>query len=481
MKVTGKPAACQAAADEAADRAGAEDGDPQRSAAPAIGRDALVGQPQAFGRRARSARRRRSACRRADTNSRRSAATAASSRSASRWPMPTVTSSWKPQWLRKEPRNSLRLLHSTIVSAGRIVDHEMREIGLAGDRAQRGELGRGEAHEIERARPRVGHIVEHRLFGRSGQGAGLAEVASSPSRAPPSSSRARKPILAPWTSLVSTEWLAGHLGEPDLVVVDASWHMPAQRPQRSRRISRRAHPRRALPRHRRGQRQVEPGAAHAADRRRSSARRWSSSASAATTASSSMTIRRSAPRRAAGSCFATSAPSRSRSSTAASRNGSPKAGRPRAASRSRARRASMRRSARARSSPRQQILAGLGRAAARRARQSRGSKAARPTRAPGVAPGHIPGARNLPFGALYNEDGTFKPLDEICSACSPRRASTRRSRSSPAAARASPPISLIFAAHLLGNDEARLYDGSWSEWGADPATPKAIGPGLAAG
>ena len=36
--------------------------------------------------------------------------------------------------------------------------------------------------------------------------------------------------------------------------------------------------------------------------------------------------------------------------------------------------------------------------------------------------------------------------------------------------------SLIFAARLLGNDDARLYDGSWSEWGADPATPKATGP-----
>src|SRR5437879_6028280 len=28
-------------------------------------------------------------------------------------------------------------------------------------------------------------------------------------------------------SLVSTEWLAEHLGERDLVVVDASWFMPA--------------------------------------------------------------------------------------------------------------------------------------------------------------------------------------------------------------------------------------------------------------
>ena len=31
--------------------------------------------------------------------------------------------------------------------------------------------------------------------------------------------------------------------------------------------------------------------------------------------------------------------------------------------------------------------------------------------------------------------------------------------------------SLIFAARLLGNRDTRLYDGSWSEWGADPATP----------
>ena len=36
--------------------------------------------------------------------------------------------------------------------------------------------------------------------------------------------------------------------------------------------------------------------------------------------------------------------------------------------------------------------------------------------------------------------------------------------------------SLIFAAKLLGNRDTRLYDGSWSEWGADPAMPKEKGP-----
>ena len=35
---------------------------------------------------------------------------------------------------------------------------------------------------------------------------------------------------------------------------------------------------------------------------------------------------------------------------------------------------------------------------------------------------------------------------------------------------------LLFALHLLGVDTAALYDGSWSEWSADPATPKQQGP-----
>ena len=34
---------------------------------------------------------------------------------------------------------------------------------------------------------------------------------------------------------------------------------------------------------------------------------------------------------------------------------------------------------------------------------------------------------------------------------------------------------LLFGAHLLGKDDVRLYDGSWSEWGADPDMPKAKG------
>jgi thiosulfate/3-mercaptopyruvate sulfurtransferase len=94
---------------------------------------------------------------------------------------------------------------------------------------------------------------------------------------------------------------------------------------------------------------------------------------------------------------------------------------------------------------------------------------------PGIASGHAPGARNLPFAALYREDGTFKSTEEI------KRlfADAGVDPGEPFVASCGSGVtanSLIFAAHLLGNDDTRLYDGSWSEWGADPATPKVLGP-----
>ena len=94
---------------------------------------------------------------------------------------------------------------------------------------------------------------------------------------------------------------------------------------------------------------------------------------------------------------------------------------------------------------------------------------------PGIAPGHAPGARNLPFSALYDENGRFRSAEEI------RRlfADAGIDPVQPFVASCGSGVtanSLIFAAHLLGNNSARLYDGSWSEWGADPATPKAVGP-----
>jgi thiosulfate/3-mercaptopyruvate sulfurtransferase len=94
---------------------------------------------------------------------------------------------------------------------------------------------------------------------------------------------------------------------------------------------------------------------------------------------------------------------------------------------------------------------------------------------PGVAAGHIPGARNLPFAALYHDDGSFRSPEEMRQLFEDARIDPER----PFIASCGSGVtanSLIFAARLLGNRDVRLYDGSWSEWGADPSTPKACGP-----
>ncbi len=93
---------------------------------------------------------------------------------------------------------------------------------------------------------------------------------------------------------------------------------------------------------------------------------------------------------------------------------------------------------------------------------------------PGVAAGHIPGSMNLPYGELFNADGTRKTGDELKTAFE----SAGIDLGKPVVATCGSGLTaanLVFGAHLLGKSDVALYDGSWSDWGTDPATPKATG------
>jgi len=79
--------------------------------------------------------------------------------------------------------------------------------------------------------------------------------------------------------------------------------------------------------------------------------------------------------------------------------------------------------------------------------------------------GHIPGAQNISWAAVTNEDGTFKDFDELQELYAERGIDGEGT--TVAYCRIGERSSVAwFALHeLLGYDDAINYDGSWTEWG----------------
>jgi thiosulfate/3-mercaptopyruvate sulfurtransferase len=273
-------------------------------------------------------------------------------------------------------------------------------------------------------------------------------------------------------SLVSTDWLAQHLGEPNLVVVDASWHMPA-----TGRSGRDEYLRAHIP----GARFLDiddlADQSHPAPHMLPPA------------ADFGETMERLGVNRGDGIIVYDNSPLRTAArgwfmlrhfgaEKVAILNGGLQKwlaeGRPMESGEPAPRPARFEAVERDELVTKPQLLAGTGLPwlDARGRPRFEGSEA---DPRPGVAAGHAPGARNLPFASVYRDDGTFKPIEELKrlfveAGIDPMRPFVASCGSGVTA------NSLIFAAHLIGNDAAKLYDGSWSEWGADPATPKVLGP-----
>ena len=85
---------------------------------------------------------------------------------------------------------------------------------------------------------------------------------------------------------------------------------------------------------------------------------------------------------------------------------------------------------------------------------------------PGLRGGHIPSSRNLPFNELVTRGGLLLSDDELRARLQEAGVDPGR----PVVASCGSGVTacaLLHALHVLGSDGHALYDGSWSEWGAE--------------
>ncbi|MBU3260649.1 3-mercaptopyruvate sulfurtransferase [Roseovarius sp. PS-C2] len=92
----------------------------------------------------------------------------------------------------------------------------------------------------------------------------------------------------------------------------------------------------------------------------------------------------------------------------------------------------------------------------------------------GLRSGHIPGAKNVYYGDLLNGDGTMKAADDLRAVFA--KAGVDMGKPAITSCGSGVTAAIInLALERVGKTDHALYDGSWTEWGAFPTVPVATG------
>jgi thiosulfate/3-mercaptopyruvate sulfurtransferase len=90
--------------------------------------------------------------------------------------------------------------------------------------------------------------------------------------------------------------------------------------------------------------------------------------------------------------------------------------------------------------------------------------------------GHVKGARNIPWNKAANEDGTFKSVPELQEIYGPKGITADKDVIAYCRIGERSSHTWFVLTYLLGYPNVRNYDGSWTEWGSMVNVPIAKGP-----